>query len=112
MQILAHRLLLHLIRHTSLVTDVDWDHSSICSQFQYSAQTCQKPTHAQVSILRKHFQLLLKYDADPSSTTHTASSDSTHKLCDRCGLEQSGDNSFAEHQCKHMLVTLAAYGGC
>ena len=26
--------------------------------------------------------------------------------------EQSAENRCAEHQCKHMLVTLAAYGGC
>ena len=40
---------------------------------------------AHVSILIKHCQLL-QYDADPSSPT-TASSDLTHKLCDRCVLE-------------------------
>jgi len=43
---------------------------------------------AQVSMLIKHHQLMLKYDADPSSPT-TASSDSTHKPCDQCGLKVS-----------------------
>ena len=52
----------------------------------------------------------LNYDADPSSIT-TASSDSTHKPCDRCELEQSAENRCAKHRCKLMLVTLAAYGG-
>ena len=72
---------------------------------------CIKPMHAQVSMLIKCHQLMVKYDADHISLS-TASSDSTHKLCDRCGLEQSAENRCAEHQCKRMLVTLAAYGGC
>ena len=93
---------------TDLVTDVHWNHSSRCAQFQYSAQTCITPMQAQLSILIKHHQSMVKRDADPSSPT-TASSDSTHKPCDRCGLEQSAENKCAEHQCKHKLVTLAAY---
>ena len=63
--------------------------------------------HAQVSMLIKHHQLMLNHDADPSSPS-TASSDSTHKPCDRCGLEQSAALTCAEQQCKHNWVTLAA----
>ena len=49
-------------------------------------------------------------ETDPSSPT-TASSDSTHKPCDQCGLKVSTALG-AEHQCKHNWVTLAAYDGC
>ncbi len=65
---------------------------------------------AQVSMLIKHHQLMWKHDADPSSPS-TASSASTHKPCDQCGLKVSTALSCAEHQCKHNWVTLAAYGG-
>ncbi len=72
---------------------------------------CITPMQAQVSMLIKHHQLMLKYDADPSSPT-TASSDSTHKPCDQCGLKVSTALGGAEHQFKHNWVALAAYGGC
>ena len=81
---------------TYLVTDVHWNHSSRCAQFQYSAQTCITPMQAQLSMLIKHHQLMVKYDAYPSSPT-TASSDSTHKPCDRFGLEQSAENTSRLH---------------
>ena len=64
---------------------------------------------AQVSMLIKHHQLMVKYDADHISPT-TALSDSTHKPCDQCELKVSIALSCAEHQCKHNWVTLAAYG--
>ncbi|KAL3158571.1 hypothetical protein ABBQ38_010789 [Trebouxia sp. C0009 RCD-2024] len=67
---------------------------------------CITPMPAQVSMLIKHHQLMLKYDADPSSPT-AASSDSTHKPCDQCGLKVSTALG-AEQQCKHNWVTLAA----
>lgn len=54
-------------------------------------------------------QLILNHDADPSSTS-TAAFDTTYELCNRHGLEQSAVNRRAEHQCKDMLVTLAALG--
>ena len=92
---------------TDLVTDVHWNHSSRCAQFRYSAQTCITPMQAQMSMLTKQHQLMVKEDADPSSPT-TASSDSTHKPCDRCGLEQSAALTCAEQQCKHKWVTLVA----
>jgi len=63
--------------------------------------------HAQVSMLIKHHQLMVKYDADHISPS-TASSDSTHKPCDQCELKQSTALTCAEQQCKHNWVTLAA----
>ena len=61
---------------------------------------------AQASVLTEHHQLMLmKYDADPSSST-TASSDSTHKPWDLCELEQSAENRFAEHDGKHKLLRM------
>ena len=43
-----------------LVTDLHWNYSSVCAQFQYSAQTCKTPMQAQLSMLIKHHQLMLK----------------------------------------------------
>jgi len=68
---------------------------------------CKTPMQAQVSMLIKHHQLMVKYDADHTSPT-TALSDSTHKPCDQCELKVSTALSCAEHQCKHNWVTLAA----
>ncbi len=90
---------------TDLVTDVHWNHSSRCAQFQYSAQTCITPMQAQLSMLIKHHQLMVKEDADPSSPT-TASSDSTHKPCDRCGLEQSAENTSWLHLLRMVTADL------
>ena len=91
------------------VTDVHWNLSRICAQFLYNAQMCITPMQAQVSMLIKHHQLIWKHDADASSP-NTASSASTHKPCDQCGLKVSTALSCVEHQCKHNWVTLAAYG--
>ena len=63
--------------------------------------------HAQVSMLIKRHQLMVKYDADHISPS-TAISDSTHKPCDQCELKQSTALTCAEQQCKHKWVTLAA----
>ena len=66
-----------------------------------------KTMHAQVSVLIKHHQLMVRYDADHISPS-TASSDSTHKPCDQCELKQSTALTCAEQQCTHNWVTLAA----
>ncbi|DBB13983.1 TPA: hypothetical protein ACH3X3_000958 [Trebouxia sp. C0006] len=55
-------------------------------RFRYSAQKCKTPMQAQVSMLIKNHQLMVKYDVYHISPT-TASSDSTHKPCDQCGLK-------------------------
>ena len=77
--------------------------SAVLSREQYMV------AQAQVSMLIKHHQLMVRYDADHISPT-TALSDSTHKPCDQCELKVSIALSCAEHQCKHNWVTLAAYG--
>ena len=60
---------------------------------------------AQLSMLIKHHQSMLKYHADPSSPT-TALSDSTHKPCDRCGPEQSAENTSWLHLLRMVTADL------
>ena len=47
----------------------------------YSAYMCVRPMQAQVSLLVTHHNLMVKYDADSSSSS-IASLDSTPKACD------------------------------
>jgi len=68
---------------------------------------CIQPMHAQVSMLIKHHQLMVKYDTDHISPS-TASSDSKHKPCDESELKQSTALPCAKQQCKHNWVTHAA----
>ena len=63
--------------------------------------------HAQVSMLIKHHQLMVKYDLHHISPS-TASSDSTYKPCDQCELKQNTTLTCAEQQCEHNWVTIAA----
>ncbi len=61
LQILAYQPLLHLTRHTNLVTDADWN------------QVQRSDVHNTKASTTDHHQLMVEYAADSSLPTTTSS---------------------------------------
>ena len=99
--------MLHVPDHQSLLHLMIQTMSLMCTgipayapRFQYSAQMCITATQAHVTMLKKHHQLMVRYDADHISPS-TASSDSRHKTDVDWNKVQRSDvqNSTASDTC-------------